>query len=139
MRIVNSRTGSPLVLRHPEAEVATNITALCKNTPPLYRKFPRGLLHLELTVNLMEQRALKEQRGGESVTGRVVREVAEREGVDPIELTPPLNTAVDTDALESMFSDSVSGKRREGIRIEFDYCGYDIVVEGENTVRILGE
>lgn len=73
------------------------------------------------------------RRGTEvSLTWRVVEAVAEREGVDPVELKPPLRSALDPDALETLFDHSGS----EALRLEFSYCGYDVAVE-ENSVELL--
>lgn len=64
-----------------------------------------------------------------SVTRRVVEAVAEREGVDPVELKPPLHSALDPDALETLFDHPGS----EALNLEFSYCGYDVVVEEEGV------
>lgn len=73
-----------------------------------------------------------------SVTVRIVEEVAEREGVDPVELTPPLHDAIDPDALGSLFSDMISGEQRESVHVTFTYCGYSIAVaeDGELEIRL---
>lgn len=74
-----------------------------------------------------------------SVTEIVLEEVAEYEGVDPIEITPRLQAAIDVDALESLFSSTIAGEQSEAIRLEFSYSGYHIVVEDDETVEILNE
>lgn len=83
-------------------------------------------------------RSRRNSAGG-SVTVKIVEEVAERKGVDPVELTPPLHAAIDSEALESLFSDSISGANREGIRVTFTYCGYNILVDEEGEVEIRDE
>lgn len=61
--------------------------------------------------------------GEESVTEVVVDTVAVIEDVDPTDLDP-LASAVDTDALDTLF-ESASNVRR----VVFDYDGFEITVE----------
>ena len=70
-----------------------------------------------------------------SLTLAIVGEVADREGVDPLDLEPPLHDVVDPDALEALFSDSIDGTTREDVAVEFDYCGHRVLVDG-GTVRV---
>ncbi|MFC7213042.1 HalOD1 output domain-containing protein [Saliphagus sp. GCM10025334] len=51
------------------------------------------------------------------------------EDTDPLEL-PPLYDVVDPDALEAIFSTTVSGATRVG-RVEFPYAGHTVTVEFE--------
>lgn len=74
--------------------------------------------------------------GTESITETVIMKVAEAEGVGPLEI-PPLEDAVDTDALESLFSDTWVDEGQRDVRVEFSYCGYEIAVEGDRGVEIL--
>lgn len=57
-------------------------------------------------------------------------EVADEVGVDPIELEPPLHSAVDTDALSSL----CDGESSKEIRIVFQYHGYEITVKSDGQV-----
>lgn len=72
---------------------------------------------------------------GESISLKVVEEVADREGTDPTELHPPLHTVVDTDALDTLFR-STSGTTRADGTVEFRYRGYTIRVDGSGKVEI---
>lgn len=70
-------------------------------------------------------------------TGELVAEaVAERETVDPVELTPPLYTAIDVDALETLIAHESARAGGTGIRVEFSYRGYDIAVEDGGAVEV---
>lgn len=69
-----------------------------------------------------------------SLTLAIVGEVADREGVDPLDLEP-IHEVVDPDALEALFSDSIDGTAREDVAVEFDYCGHRVRVDGD-TVRV---
>lgn len=62
----------------------------------------------------------------------VVAAVAEREGVDPVEL-PRLFEAVDPDALDAIFADGRPG------RVSFQYAGYDVTVCGSDQVTVICE
>lgn len=62
----------------------------------------------------------------------IVERIAEREGIDPIELHPPLYESVDTDALESLTDSSTD----ERLQITFSYQGYLVRVDGAGTVQI---
>lgn len=68
-----------------------------------------------------------------SMTMEIVRAVAAEKGADPLELTPPLHTAIDTEALNSLFKrtpEEVSG------RVTFEYNGYTIQVTPDGTVDV---
>lgn len=69
----------------------------------------------------------------ESVSGAVVEAVAEAEGTDPLELTPPLYDAVDSDALDRLFADASTDGRME---VAFAYRGYDVSVRGDGSVSV---
>lgn len=88
-------------------------------------------------------------RGGDAVDASshrtvpsqaVVRAVAEREGIPPEELVPPeyepLHAVVDPDALDGLFAARPAGRERPGGSVSFSYCGYDVTVEADGTVRI---
>lgn len=74
--------------------------------------------------------------GTESITETVIMTVAEAEGVGPLEI-PPLEEAIDADALESLFSDTRGAEGDRDVRVEFSYCGYDIAIESGRGVEIL--
>lgn len=73
----------------------------------------------------------------ESIIQVTVQKIADLEGVGPLELETPLYEAIDPDALESLVTDAITGERRDNIQVEFQYYGYDIVVDGEGEVAIL--
>ncbi|NHN47914.1 hypothetical protein G9464_09925 [Halostella sp. JP-L12] len=68
-------------------------------------------------------------------SSRVIESVAEAEGVDPVALDPPLNAVVDLDALDELFSQTGGVPRASG-RVEFEYCDYHVVVEGDGAVTV---
>lgn len=69
------------------------------------------------------------------VSVAIVEAVAAAEGVDPVELTPPLYEVVDTDALDRLFAPNSQRALADG-RSNFSYKGYTITVEAGGTVTI---
>ena len=72
---------------------------------------------------------------GASICLKVVEKVAEREGVTPAELHPPLHTVVNTEALDRLFQSTPSATRSRGT-VEFEYQGYRVRVDGSGAVQI---
>lgn len=68
-----------------------------------------------------------------TLTVRIVEEVAEREGVDPLDLTPPLHDVIDPEAVASLVSGRSGGGTRDDVRVTFTYLGYDITVTGDDV------
>lgn len=64
---------------------------------------------------------------------RVIEEVAARDGVDPVDVKPPLHDVVDPEALDALFR---SADGSNGTAVEFPYAGYDVRVESSGTVRV---
>ena len=63
----------------------------------------------------------------------VVERIANRKGVDPLELTP-LYEAVDPDALDSLVTPGEGND--SALRIEFTYHGYELRVTGDGVIHI---
>lgn len=73
---------------------------------------------------------------GDSITTRVVKRIAIMEGVDPLELQPPLYSIIDIDAVEDLFA-SVADDRSDGtISVEFEYQGYQVTIESDDEVYV---
>ncbi len=70
----------------------------------------------------------------DSISVQVVEKIAETEGTDPIELHPPLHSAVDVDALQHLF-DSMPEESHPG-RVSFEYQGYTVQVVADETVQV---
>ncbi|WP_435348808.1 HalOD1 output domain-containing protein [Haloarchaeobius sp. HRN-SO-5] len=66
---------------------------------------------------------------------RIVTAVAEAENADPVEMTPPLNDVVDTDALNRLV-DPESNADPDGLELRFTYRGHDVVVSGDGEVEV---
>ena len=61
----------------------------------------------------------------------ITEAVAEREGVDIIELESPLHDAIDTEALETLFA-----APQVDASVTFTYCGYTVEVDGDSEIRV---
>ena len=66
-----------------------------------------------------------------SMATRIVTEVAEHEGVDPVDLCPPLHDAIDPEQLDRLFT-STDGY----LQLEFYYNGYRISAENSGAIDI---
>lgn len=77
-------------------------------------------------------------RGDLSLTETVISEVAEAEGVGPLEL-PPLQESIDADALESVLSGTVTDDHSEAIEVTFRYCDYTVSVTSGGAVEVIPE
>lgn len=73
--------------------------------------------------------------GSEPLTITLVAKIAGREGVDPIDLTPPINSSIDIDALKKLFD----GDKDGFVRIEFTYGGHRVTIENDEEFRIEAE
>lgn len=71
---------------------------------------------------------LEMRSNSEPLSVKVVRKVAEKDGVDPTELDAPLYDVINPEALDELFEPRRNGERRAGT-VEFTYHGYEIVVE----------
>jgi hypothetical protein len=70
-------------------------------------------------------------------TERVLRRVADAEGIEPSRLEETLYEQVDTDALDALFESLEDGPTRERGEVRFPYHGYEVVVfaDGDVVVR----
>jgi hypothetical protein len=75
-----------------------------------------------------------------SLSYNVVVAVAEREGVEPTEIEPPtyeaLYDAINPEALDSLFAPRENGVHRASGQVEFEYCGYRVVVTSDGDVHL---
>ncbi len=76
----------------------------------------------------------------QSVSFDVIEAVAEREGVDPLDLEPPeydaLYDVINPEALDALFATRENGQERPTGRIEFPFCGYHVVVTSDGEVEV---
>lgn len=64
----------------------------------------------------------------------IVEAVAAQEGVDPMELEPPLFDVMDPEALEALLSTGATAK--SNVTVAFEWADYDIVVGSDGTLIV---
>lgn len=84
---------------------------------------------------MMTRSSPVEVRATEDIGETIVEVVADLEGVDPSELTPPLYSVIDPDALESLFT-STDGDGPSHGHVSFRYHGYDVRVSSDGAIGI---
>lgn len=70
----------------------------------------------------------------QSLSLKVVGKIAEREGIEPEELHPPIHDAINTDALDSLYQ--ASDSERNPSKVEFVYSGYTVTVDSTGEVNL---
>lgn len=80
----------------------------------------------------MSDSPLAQRAGKDPLSTAILSEVAAVEDVDPIDVSPPISTAIDTDALEELFLGESDGFTR----VEFTYADHRIRVQGAEVVSI---
>ncbi|MFC7020590.1 MULTISPECIES: HalOD1 output domain-containing protein [Haloarcula] len=66
-----------------------------------------------------------------SLSSRVAERIAEREGTDPAELTPPLYEVLDVEQVDRLVTTS-----NADVRVEFTYLGYQVAIEDQGELEI---
>ena len=75
-------------------------------------------------------------RDGErlSPSEKIIQQIARREGVAPLELTP-LHEVVNPEALDQLFQPAGSAARMSGA-VTFEYHGYEVTVHADEFVEL---
>ena len=66
----------------------------------------------------------------------LLKRVAEADGVDPVELDPPLNDVVDAVALDRLFESTPRDDRTRRGSVSFRYRDYDVTVHSDGCVEL---
>lgn len=72
----------------------------------------------------------------EHVCTRIAEAIADVEGVDATEAPSPLESAVDTDALDQLFEPLDGNRTREEGLVRFPFAGYLVTVRADGTVAV---
>lgn len=72
----------------------------------------------------------------DSLSTAVIDAIAAHEGVDPMDLKPPLYDVIDPDALDMLFPGTGTPPETAPGRVVFTYSGYEVEVTSEGGVRI---
>ncbi len=67
---------------------------------------------------------------------RIIEAVADREGTRPSELSPPLATAIDPDALNQLFESTRTDESPRHCSVSFVYCGHEVSLYSDGRVAI---
>lgn len=84
----------------------------------------------------MAKKGALPSKATESITTKIVKRLSLMEGVDPLELQPPLQTVVDIDAVEDLFSTGAHTQRKGEICVIFAWDGYHVTIDGEEEVDV---
>lgn len=99
---------------------------------------------MSVTTNANFEPTYDEQTGryrlqhedGTDLSVLIVSAVASIRGVDPMDIHPPLNEAIDPDALDRLFANRPTGGRRDGGYLVFYIGGCRVTVYGDGEVVI---
>ena len=73
----------------------------------------------------------------ENPSAMVIGLIADLEGADPVELSPPLYSAIDPDALDALFRFSEDDAPQTSGYVYFEYHDYEIRVQSDGEIAIL--
>lgn len=71
----------------------------------------------------------------ESPSHAVITNIAEQEGIDPLDMSPPLYDVLDPEALDRLLEPRYDGTARPDVDVTFTYRGYTVTVD-DSTVTI---
>jgi len=74
---------------------------------------------------------------GATPSEAVIRAVARRAGVDPLDLETPLYDAVDPESLNGLI-EAAQRNGRSAVEITFEYYGHTVTVASNGTVTLTG-
>ena len=77
-----------------------------------------------------------ERRTWAEPTQRIVQAIAEAEGVEPVDLDPPLFDVLDGDLLNALVSSNETNADEPSLEMTFDYLGYTVYVAAGGGVSI---
>lgn len=86
---------------------------------------------------MSEQSRRGRDRAADAPSRAVVDAIAEREGVEPTELSPRLYDVIDPEALDSLFAPAETDTSRPTGTVRFSYNGYDVHVSSAGAVHVV--
>lgn len=63
--------------------------------------------------------------------------ISDLEGVDPVELSPPLYSVIEPKALDTLYHSASGDTPQTSSHVQFEYCGYEIRVQSDGEITIL--
>ncbi|NHN43316.1 hypothetical protein G9C85_16990 [Halorubellus sp. JP-L1] len=77
-----------------------------------------------------------DSKGLGDTTQRIVQAVADEEGVEPVDLDPPLYDVLDGDLLNALVESNERSDATDSLELSFTYHGYDVHVEAGGSVHV---
>lgn len=71
-----------------------------------------------------------------SISTRVIEKIAERRGIDPIEMHPHLYDVIDPDGLDQFFSEVMSNDEKGTAQVKFTCEQYTVRVEDSGEITV---
>ncbi|RBI59926.1 hypothetical protein DMJ13_19680 [halophilic archaeon] len=78
----------------------------------------------------------KRDASGQTLSTAVVKAIAEREGIDPLDMDPPLYDVIDLDALNTLFARPADVRDARPEEVVFEYNGYEVEVTSDGDVHV---
>lgn len=72
----------------------------------------------------------------ESLTTEIVENISLTEGVDPLELEPPLQTVIDLDAVEDLMAPTDRVARPGPVSLTFEYGDLEVTIERDDDISV---
>ncbi|WP_225336070.1 HalOD1 output domain-containing protein [Halomicrobium urmianum] len=67
----------------------------------------------------------------------IVDRISDLEGLDPEELSPPLCSVIEPEALDVLFRSSTGDTPHTSGHVRFEYRGYEIRVQSDGEIAVL--
>lgn len=67
----------------------------------------------------------------------IIELISDLEGIDPVDMSPPLFSVVDPEALDTLFQTSTDDGPQISGHVQFEYRGYDIRVQDDGEIVVL--
>jgi hypothetical protein len=69
-------------------------------------------------------------------TQRIVQAVADSEGVEPVDLDPPLFDVLDGDLLNALVQSNIESTDEPNLEVSFEYLGYDVHLAAGHSITV---
>ena len=87
--------------------------------------------YMETTATVRRRR-----HSSETTSDTVIRKIATADGIDPVELHPPLHDVIDPDALNAIFTPRPDGTPRTAGQVTFRWDQYHVTVHSDGEIRV---
>jgi len=84
-----------------------------------------------------QTKSLPSAKPAEDPSMMIIDLISDLEGVDPVELSPPLYSVIDPEALDTLVHSASAETPQPWGHVDFEYCGYEIRVQSDGEIAIL--